>query len=107
MLLNPTDTLILDAIERRRVLQFHYRGALRLAEPHAAGRVAGRSVLLAYQVGGMSRGAAVPGWRLFEREEMVSIQLTEYPFRLEAERPRVAMPAWESVTSAVRSPQRT
>lgn len=68
------------AIEGRRLIQFRYKGSLRLAEPHDYGVQKGTVKLLAYQLRGPVReGKDVTGWRLFfvsRIEECVALEET-------------------------------
>ncbi len=58
---------VCDAIRRRAVIQFHYRGERRTVEPYLHGRTrAGKEVLRAYQIGGASGTGRRFAWKLFD-----------------------------------------
>lgn len=61
-------TIILRALEERRVLELAYRhGAPRIVQPHAIWRKPdGTELLAAYQVSGFSEHGAEHGWKTFE-----------------------------------------
>jgi hypothetical protein len=62
---NP-EALIRAALHEHRILEFHYHGHARRAEPHALGRAKdNRPALLAWQAAGSSRSEPPPGWRTF------------------------------------------
>lgn len=57
---------ICDAIRSRAIIQFHYDGGLRIAEPHSHGiSTAGSEVLRGYQTGGYSSSGDPVGWKLY------------------------------------------
>lgn len=69
-----TEAVIRAALREHRILEFHYRGHARRAEPHALGRVKdGRSALLAWQAAGSSRSEPPPGWRTFLLTEIENL----------------------------------
>lgn len=57
------DRLVRTAIRTRHLIQFHYRGCWRIAEPHGFGLKDGAVQLLIYQTGGESRSGRLPNWR--------------------------------------------
>ena len=67
------DSQLRFAITNKRLIQFTYHGALRIAEPHDYGVQKGKARLLAYQLRGPSSSAPgkVRGWRLLDVEKMV------------------------------------
>jgi hypothetical protein len=60
------------AIANKKLLQFTYKGALRVAEPHDYGVMKGATRLFVYQLRGSSstRGKGVVGWKLLFVEKM-------------------------------------
>ena len=66
------DSQLRLAIANKRLIQFTYNGALRVAEPHDYGVQKGRARLLAYQLRGSSSSArnSVSRWRLLDVEKM-------------------------------------
>ncbi|NQW08602.1 MAG: hypothetical protein HQ481_01780 [Alphaproteobacteria bacterium] len=68
------------AIHHRQVVQFWYRGGLRLVEPYAFGvGDGGHPLLRAYQVSGFSRSRE-QGWKLFHVDEITKFNATEQTF---------------------------
>jgi len=57
---------IIEAVNKRNLLEFRYDGHLRLVEPHTYGvSTIGNDTLSAYQVEGTSDKGDVPDWKLF------------------------------------------
>jgi len=58
--------IIEEAIQNKKIIQFSYKGELRIVEPYAYG-VSSKSndILRAYQVEGGSSSSNDLGWRLF------------------------------------------
>jgi hypothetical protein len=73
------DERIRFAIANRRLIQFVYKGAARVAEPHDYGIANGRVRMLVYQVGGVSKGP-IPGWRMIDVGEVVDLITLEHEF---------------------------
>jgi hypothetical protein len=72
---------ICSAIRNRCVLKFTYGGCPRVVEPHAYGLSrALNEVIRCYQTGGTSRSDKVPGWRLMEVTQIMSLIVTEEHF---------------------------
>ncbi len=73
---------ICDAIAALEVIEFTYRGLLRVVEPfcHGISR-AGNEVLRAYQIGGESESGQPFGWKLYEVSHMSGITATGATFR--------------------------
>lgn len=69
-----------DAIDQRLVVQFYYRGHLRIAEPHVLGVKDGRLQVLTYQIGGRSSSGSLPDWRRFFVDELSQLQVTNQVF---------------------------
>jgi predicted DNA-binding transcriptional regulator YafY len=62
---------IITAIENQNVLEFYYKGHLRIVEPHAFGvTIKGNEILRAYQIDGTSDSGDVPDWRLFSTNKI-------------------------------------
>jgi hypothetical protein len=68
------------AIQHRRLIQFIYHRAQRIAEPHDYGVSGDRIRLLAFQVRGRSRGP-LPGWRMFDVDRMEELVVLDETFR--------------------------
>lgn len=69
------EALIRAALREHRMVEFHYHGHERRAEPHALGRVKDdRPAMLAWQAAGSSRSAPPPGWRTFVLAEIEDLR---------------------------------
>ncbi len=69
-----------DAIDDRFLVQFFYKGHLRIVEPHVLGVKDGRLHVLTYQVGGTSSSGSLPDWRRFFVDELSELQVTSQAF---------------------------
>jgi predicted nucleotidyltransferase len=69
-----------DAIDARVLVEFYYKGDLRISEPHVLGVKDGRLHVLTYQVGGRSSSSPLPGWRRFFVDELSQLQVTSQTF---------------------------
>ena len=68
--------IIISAIERRRVVEFRYKGVKRRVRPHILGYVGeGALALSAWQIAGTGSG-----WRLFHVEDISDLSETEAGF---------------------------
>lgn len=75
------NSIICQAIAARRAISFFYNGGVRHVEPHCHGiSTAGNEVLRAYQTAGYSESGNSTGWKLFEVDEMDSIQILSAHF---------------------------
>lgn len=75
------DTLICEAIEKRRLLQFTYKDEIRIVEPHLLGRkTSGKDALSAYLVGGYTESDHEPYWRNYTVEKMELITILDDTF---------------------------
>jgi hypothetical protein len=76
------DETLRFAIANKRLLQFTYKGALRVAEPHDYGVMKGTTRLFVYQLRGSSTtpGKGVVGWKLLFVEEMSGCAVLEESF---------------------------
>ena len=64
---------VIHAIENMKVIQIHYKGALRVVEPHLVGRnVKGNICLSAFQIAGGSGN----GFRLFVLDQIAAAEAT-------------------------------
>jgi len=76
-----TEQLICEAIERRRLIAFHYEGTVpgrRMVEPHILGYAANGHLLLS---GWQRRGGSGEDWRDFLVAEMHGLTLSEERFQ--------------------------
>lgn len=72
---------IIDAIENRNLLEFHYDGHYRLIEPHTFGVSSkGNDTLSAYQTEGTSDRGKVPDWKQFTVSKIVGLKTLENTF---------------------------
>jgi len=74
------DARLRFAIHHRRLIQFRYQGAERIAEPHDYGVSGGRIRLLAFQVRGQSK-SPLPDWRMFDVARMEQVAILDETFR--------------------------
>lgn len=79
----PPDSLderIRRAIAAKRLVELRYKGALRLAEPHDYGVIAGTARLLVFQLRGPDSGKSAAGWRLLDVVKIESCVVTDRSF---------------------------
>ena len=74
------DASLRFAIQQRRLIQFTYQGAQRIAEPHDYGVSRDRIRLLAFQVRGQSK-SPLPDWRMFDVGRMERLVVLDETFR--------------------------
>src|SRR5712692_1777007 len=74
------DARLRFAIQQRRLIQFTYQAAQRIAEPHDYGVSRGRIRLLAFQVRGESK-SPLPDWRMFDVARMERLVVLDETFR--------------------------
>lgn len=69
---------VCEAIRSRRELVFEYHGKVRLVWPamHGWHVETGNELLSAYQVGGVASGE-LPGWKLFNVDQMREIRIED------------------------------
>lgn len=79
-ILGSPDASLRFAIQHRRLIQFTYQGAQRIAEPHDYGVSRDRIKLLAFQVRGQSK-SPLPDWPLFEVARMERLVVLDETFR--------------------------
>ena len=68
------------AIAEKRLLEFHYKKAVRLAEPHDYGVIGGTEHLLVFQLRGPNSGKGAVGWRLLDIAKIEKCVVTEQTF---------------------------
>ncbi len=74
------DARLRFAIQQRRLIQFTYQRAQRIAEPHDYGVSRDRIRLLAFQVRGQSK-SSLPDWRMFDVARMERLVVLDETFR--------------------------
>ena len=73
------DSLLWQAIERRRLIRLVYHGKERLVEPHDHGVLNSSLQLLGYQVAGLS-SRPLPNWILMKVDDMEDLHMLENTF---------------------------
>jgi hypothetical protein len=73
------DELLRTAIEQKRLVRLVYKDKARIIEPHDYGVHNGSVKLLAFQVGGASRGR-LPNWRWMEVNSISDVGLLDRTF---------------------------
>ena len=74
------DQIIIDAIDKKKMISFDYHGHNRIAEPHVYGIKDNKESLLIYQTGGTSSSGGIPQWRRMFVNEMIGLQMTTQSF---------------------------
>ena len=72
--------IIIDAIDKKKIISFDYHGHIRIAEPHVYGIKDSKESLLVYQTGGTSSSGGIPQWRRMFANEMTNLQITTQSF---------------------------
>lgn len=92
---------IRSAIESKLIIEFHYHGHHRIAEPHVLGTKGGRNGVLIYQLGGTSSSGDVPSWRRCFLDEISSLTVTEEHFDGRRPNPTGQHSAWDYTIAIV------
>jgi hypothetical protein len=72
------EILLATAITERLVIQFYYKGHLRVVEPFTFGILKnGKLALSGYRIGGHSNSKELPNWRLYFIQDISQMQLTD------------------------------
>ena len=72
---------ICEAIQKRKIIKFDYKGFERIVEPYAFGiDKNGNYKLRAYQIDGFSESGKTEGWKLFSVENITNISLLDETF---------------------------
>ncbi|HHQ4756381.1 TPA: hypothetical protein ACSP2Z_001170 [Aeromonas hydrophila] len=75
------EQIIDRAIREKYIVEFIYGGHPRKVEPHVLGISGGSLQFLGYQIGGSSSsGGALPEWRRFDLNRIVSLSITTGKF---------------------------
>jgi hypothetical protein len=91
---------IRDAIAGKQIIEFTYRGYLRIAEPHVYGIKNGKRQLLVYQIGGTSSSGRIPDWRRIEIDAIQGLRTTGQKFSEVRELPSGdAEQDWDTIIS--------
>jgi hypothetical protein len=74
------ESLILEAIASKRLIEFYYRNLPRTAEPHVYGITNGIRQILGYQIGGHSNNGGLPDWRRFDLNQISRLAILTQSF---------------------------
>lgn len=76
--MNNSNVTICEAIQKRIVIKFVYKGETRIVEPFTYGyhKANDNLMLCAYQVGGYSESGETPPWRLYEVSKITDLTNT-------------------------------
>ena len=96
--------LLCFAIDNKRLVEFQYKGLLRIAEPHDYGIIDGVGKLLVYQLGGESRSGSLPDWRTPKVADIRGLQVLEETFPGGRSVPSGKHKKWEKLFKRVSSP---
>ena len=99
------DQLLREAIAKKNLIRFRYKGNERLAEPHDYGIQNLLIRLLCWQVGGRS-GGRLPGWRLINVDDMQNCEMIEQRFGGNREVPTGGHHRWDKVFIRVKPPKK-
>jgi hypothetical protein len=91
------DALIRHAIAQKRLLQFSFRGGVRIAEPHDYGVRNGNTQLLVFQTGGASRSGGLPDWRWIDVARVSEVAILEQTFSGRRPAPSGKHAQWDQV----------
>jgi len=98
-----TDHLIRAAIEQKHLLRFHYKGRLRVVEPHDYGVHKGLVKLFGYQIGGSS-SEPLPNWRWALVNSISELTLLDQHFDGTRPSPSGKHQQWDQVFARVKPP---
>jgi len=75
-------TAVCSAISSRRLVEFYYRGGVRLVEPFCLGEIGpgDEGTLLCYQVSGYTRFGEPVGWKLYRFSEISKLEVVNENF---------------------------
>ncbi|WP_323909637.1 WYL domain-containing protein [Aeromonas caviae] len=74
------EDLIIQAINKKKLIEFTYQGRPRTAEPHVLGITNGIKQVLCYQTGGHSSRGNLPDWRRFDLHQIVGLRIVDATF---------------------------
>ncbi|BDC49060.1 hypothetical protein F183_A13760 [Bryobacterales bacterium F-183] len=99
-----TDALLRRAIAEKRLIEFRYKGKVRVVEPHDYGVHNGEVKLFGYQVGGES-SQKLPNWRWGVVGEMSEVKVLEQKFAGGRGAASGKHHTWEKVFARVAKPE--
>lgn len=74
------NNLVIEAIEKQKVIQFYYENELRIVEPHCYGiTTAGNEGLRSFQIDGYSSSGKM-GWKMYDLNKAENIEILEETF---------------------------
>jgi len=68
-------SMIRSAIENKELIEFIYRGHVRISEPHVYGMKGGKRQILVYQIGGLTSSGKLPDWRRINLDEISGLKV--------------------------------
>ena len=68
------------AIHDRRLIEFHYKGRVRVVEPYTVGQSNDKLTLRAWHLRGFSESGSHPRWRKFLGTEIRSLKILDETF---------------------------
>ena len=74
------NSLIVAAIEQRRLLKLAYSAGTRIVEPHVYGVDGNRELLRCYQIGGESISHERYGWKLLRDDDIRAVEVLDVAF---------------------------
>jgi len=85
----------------KEILEFKFKGYIRIAEPHIYGLKNEKRMLLVYQIGGAASSGPIPSWRLMPLEDMVGVKTTGEKFEGARELP-AEYSRWDTIIAQVK-----
>ena len=95
------DQLIREAITEKKLIEFHYKGHHRIAEPHVYGRKGGVDQLLVYQVRGESSSGGLPEWRRVNLPDVSGLRILDETFSGRKLTPSGEHSTWDHIYECV------
>ncbi len=92
---------IRSSIANKNILEFSYKGHLRIAEPHIYGIKNGKRQLLVYQIGGTTSSGRIPDWRRINLDEISSLKVTGQKFAGRRDNPSDEHSDWDTIIAIV------
>lgn len=92
---------IRNSITNKNIIEFTYKGHLRIAEPHIYGIRNGKRQLLVYQVGGSTSSGRLPDWRRINLDEISGLKVTEQKFAGRRDNPSSEHSDWDTIITIV------
>ncbi len=90
------DRLLRSAIQDKQLIRFSHKNNERIVEPHDYGIKNGIVRLFSWQVGGRSSGR-IPGWRMFDVEEIQNCEMLDMHFAGNRDVPTGKHHRWDEI----------